>query len=183
MVSSFTLIQFRENLSSQWCGDVSETRSSMSAQLHFLCLDYDYYNVNFNQIYILSIKYIKCIKNSYYLHSLSIYICQPQFCVSARTETAIYLLAINITSPVFSGLPWWLSGKESACQAGDSSSITGSRRCPGEGNGTPLQYSCLENPMDRGAWRVTVAKESDMIWRPNDYNNSSLLHGTHCILP
>ena len=47
-------------------------------------------------------------------------------------------------------------GKESACNAGDPGSIPGSGRCPGEGNGCPLQYSCLENPMDRGAWRVTV---------------------------
>ena len=54
------------------------------------------------------------------------------------------------------GLPWWLSGKESACQAGDSGSIPGLGRSPGEGNGNPLQYSCLENPMDRGAWRATV---------------------------
>ena len=40
--------------------------------------------------------------------------------------------------------------------AGDSSSIPGSGRSPGEGNGSPLQYSCLENPMDRGTWQVTV---------------------------
>ena len=46
------------------------------------------------------------------------------------------------------GLPRWLSGKESACQAGDMGSISGLERCPGEGNGNPLQYSCLENPMD-----------------------------------
>ena len=51
------------------------------------------------------------------------------------------------------GLPRWLSGKESTCQ---------SRRCrqlgqsPGGGNGSPLHYSCLENPIDRGAWRATV---------------------------
>ena len=43
-------------------------------------------------------------------------------------------------------------GKESACHAGDPSSIRGSGRSPGEGNGNPLQYSCLENPLDRGAW-------------------------------
>ena len=42
--------------------------------------------------------------------------------------------------------------KESACSAGDLGSIPESGRCPGEGNGNPLQYSCLENPMDRGAW-------------------------------
>jgi len=45
-------------------------------------------------------------------------------------------------------------GKESACGAGDLSSIPGSGRSPGEGNGNPLQYSCLENPMDRGAGRL-----------------------------
>ena len=42
-------------------------------------------------------------------------------------------------------------GKESACNAGDPGSISGSERSPGEGNGNPLQYSCLENPMVRGA--------------------------------
>ena len=54
------------------------------------------------------------------------------------------------------GLSRWLSGKESACQAGDTGSIPGSGRCPGEGNGNPLQYICWENPMDRGAWQATV---------------------------
>ena len=43
--------------------------------------------------------------------------------------------------------PWWLSGKETACNAGDAGLIPGSRRSPGEGNGNPLQYSCLENPI------------------------------------
>ena len=42
--------------------------------------------------------------------------------------------------------------KESACNAGDQGVIPGLRRSPGEGNGNPFQYSCLENPMDRGAW-------------------------------
>ena len=46
--------------------------------------------------------------------------------------------------------------KESTCNAGDPGSIPGSGRSPEEGNGNPLQYSCLENSMDRGAWRVTV---------------------------
>ena len=53
-------------------------------------------------------------------------------------------------------LPWWLSGKEFICNAGDAGSILGSGRSPGEGNGNPLQHSCLENPMDRRAWRATV---------------------------
>ena len=47
-------------------------------------------------------------------------------------------------------------GKESACNTGDLGSIPGLGRSPGEGNGNPLQYSCPENPMDRGTWRVTV---------------------------
>ena len=47
-------------------------------------------------------------------------------------------------------------GKESAYNAGDSGSIPGSGRFPGEGNDYPLQYSCLQNSMDRGAWWVIV---------------------------
>ena len=47
-------------------------------------------------------------------------------------------------------------GKESACSAGDPGSIPGSGRSPGEGNGYPFQYSCLENSLDRGAWWATV---------------------------
>ena len=54
------------------------------------------------------------------------------------------------------GLPWWLNGKESACNAGDMSSIPGLGRSPGEGNRNPIQYSCLGSPMDRGAWWATV---------------------------
>jgi len=59
----------------------------------------------------------------------------------------------------------WLSGKESACNAGDSGSILGQEDSPGKGNGNPLQYSCLGNPMDRGVWRAIVhgvTTESDM---------------------
>ena len=47
-------------------------------------------------------------------------------------------------------------GKESACCVGDLASIPGSGRSPGEGNGNPFQYSCLEKSMDRGAWQATV---------------------------
>ena len=50
---------------------------------------------------------------------------------------------------------WWLS-KESACVAGDEGLIPGWGRSPGEGDGNPLQCSCLENPMDSGAWKATV---------------------------
>ena len=54
------------------------------------------------------------------------------------------------------GFPGGSVGKESACIAGDLGSIPGSGRSLGEGNGNPLQYSCLENPMDREAWWATV---------------------------
>ena len=69
------------------------------------------------------------------------------------------------------GLPRWHSGKESMWQAVDVDSIPGLGRYPGEGSGNPLQYSCLRNPMDRGAWRATiygVSKESDMTRQLNN---------------
>ena len=52
--------------------------------------------------------------------------------------------------------PGGSNGKESACSAGNPGLIPGSGRSPGEGNGNPLQCSCLENPMERGGWRATV---------------------------
>ena len=54
------------------------------------------------------------------------------------------------------GLPGCLPGKESTCNAGDAELIPGSGGAPGKGNGNPLQYSCLGNPMDRGAWQAAV---------------------------
>ena len=54
------------------------------------------------------------------------------------------------------GFPGGSDDKESACSAGDLGSISRSGRSPGEGNGCPLQYSCLENPMDTGAWWAPV---------------------------
>ena len=54
------------------------------------------------------------------------------------------------------GFPGGSVVKNLPANAGDSGLIPGSERSPGEGNGNPLQYSCLENPMDRGAWRATV---------------------------
>ena len=70
------------------------------------------------------------------------------------------------------GFPDGSDAKESACDAGDLGSFPGSARSPGEGNGNPFQYSCLKNPMDRGAWWPTVHrghKESDTTeWLPNE---------------
>ena len=67
------------------------------------------------------------------------------------------------------GFPGGSDDKESACSAWEAGSIPGSRRSPGVGNGNPLQYSCLENPRDRGAWWATSmgCKDSDMTERLN----------------
>ena len=57
-----------------------------------------------------------------------------------------------------------LDGKESACNARDLGSIPGLGRSPGEENGNPLQYSCLENSMDRGVWQTTAHRVTNC-WR------------------
>ena len=80
---------------------------------------------------------------SFYLLSIYLY---TFYCI------CIHLLTIN-------GLPWLLNNKESACSAGasgDESSIRESGGCPGRGYGNSLQYSCLENPMDKGTWQAIV---------------------------
>ena len=71
----------------------------------------------------------------------------------SQTEKAKYYVIPIIQ---YHGLPCGSDGRESACSAGDLGSIPRSGISPGEGNGNPLQYTCLENPMDRGAWWATV---------------------------
>ena len=66
-----------------------------------------------------------------------------------NTSAPIFILLISAK-----GLPWWLSGKDSACNAGNVCSIPGSGRYPGGGNGNPLQYSYMRNSIDRGACRL-----------------------------
>ena len=58
---------------------------------------------------------------------------------------------------------------ESAYNSGDLGSMPGSGRCPGEGNGNPLQYSCLENPMDRRSWQMTIRGVANS-WKPFGYD-------------
>ena len=86
------------------------------------------------------------------------------------TWTPVFIAALFIIARTWkqprcpsTDFPGGSDGKASAYNAGDPSSIPGSGRSPGEGNGNPLQYSCLENPMDGGAWRATVhgVTESD----------------------
>ena len=74
------------------------------------------------------------------------------------------------------GFPGRSDSKEFTCNAGDLGSVPGLGRAPGEGNGNPLQYSCLENPMKRGAWWAThhgVAKSQTQL---NDFTSDTVLH-------
>ena len=87
--------------------------------------------------------------------------------VTAKGCSEFFFLT-GIYKPVtrINGLPWWLRiSKESTCNAGDLGSIPELGRSPGEGNGYPLQYFCLENSTDRGAWQTTVHRvEKSQIW-------------------
>ena len=68
---------------------------------------------------------------------------------------------IRVWVGIDNGLPWWLSAEESTCDVG---SIPGLRRFPGDGNGHPLQYCCLGNPRDRGAWWATQSMGLQQSW-------------------
>ena len=67
-----------------------------------------------------------------------------------------YLKILVFLIYIYVGFPGGSDGKASACNAEDPGSIPGSGRSPAEGNGNPLQYSCLENSMDGGAWWTAV---------------------------
>ena len=83
---------------------------------------------------------------------------------------------------VFRCFPVVLVVKNPPANPGDLSSIPGSGRSPGEGNGNPLQYSCLEDPLDRGAWWATIhsVAETDMTEAFN-YTNSFSVMNTHIL--
>ena len=80
---------------------------------------------------------------------------------------------------MYRGFPGGSDGKESACNVGNLGSIPGSGRSPGEGNGNPLQYSCMENPMDGGAWWATVHGVAKSRTRLSDFTS---LHFTSLYL-
>ena len=86
----------------------------------------------------------------------------------------------EIMAPVFLGFPWWLSGKESAYNAGNLGLIPELGRSPAGGHGNPLQYSCLENSMDRGSWQATyiqfssVAQSCPTLCKPMNHSTPGL---------
>ena len=77
-------------------------------------------------------------------------------------EEQIFILCVSLG--LWVGFPSGSDGKESACNKGDLGLIPGSGRSPGEGNGNPLQYACLENSMDRGAWWDTFSHRVGHEW-------------------
>ena len=74
------------------------------------------------------------------------------------------------------GFPSGSDGKASVCNAGDPGSIPRLGRSPGEGNGSPLQHSCLENPMGRGAWQATVHGVAKSQTRLSDFTFIFVYH-------
>ena len=75
---------------------------------------------------------------------------------TAKNEDRHLALEISIKPRESGGFPGGSDGKESAGNTGDLGLTPGLGRSPGEGNGNPLQYSCLENPMDKGAWQASL---------------------------
>ena len=106
---------------------------------------------------------------------ISVLLQKENFFFLKTWKSSIMLLNLNFLFFIFKflihlefifayGLPWWLSGEESACQWGDASWIPEMGRSLGEGNDNPFQHCCLGKPMDRGVWWATVhgvSKESD----------------------
>ena len=108
----------------------------------------------------------------------------PQFSPKRNSDVSIahkpkYLFGCQKCHPL--GFPSSTGGKASACNAGDLGSIPGPGRSPGEGNGNPLQYPCLENPMHRRAWWATIhgVVELDMTER---LTHSSAVHQVFLVL-
>ena len=87
-------------------------------------------------------------------------------------------VSIGNLYPIMLGFPGGSEDKASACNAGDLGLIPGLGRSPGEGNGNPLQYSCLENLMDRGAWQAAVHRVAKSRTQLSDFT-----HFTHTMRP
>ena len=83
------------------------------------------------------------------------------------------LAKVETSRTIQPGFPAGSVEKESTCNAGDMGSIPGLGRYPGEGNGNPLQYSCLENPVDRGAWWAVVHRVTQSRTRLKRLSSSS----------
>ena len=100
----------------------------------------------------------------------------PNYLILDKKAGAVSVLFLTLYPS-----PGGSDGKESACNAGNPSSIAGLWRSAGEGNGNPLQYSCLENPMDTGAWLATVLGVAKSQPQLSDFTFFHFLHPTHLL--
>ena len=96
-----------------------------------------------------------------------------------QVSEAVWMLRSHSIIEAMWGFPGGSDGKESACNSRDPGSIPGSGRSPGGGHGNPLQYSCLENPMDRGVWWATVHRVTHSQTRLKRLSTHSRLHSLH----
>ena len=118
-----------------------------------ITLQYDLY-INFlPQKYCELVKYLNCFLKT--MNMIYHFICYNYVCI---------------------GFPGGSEVKASACNVGDLGSIPGLGRSPGEGNGNPLQYSCLKNPMDGGAWWGTVHRVAKSWTRLSDFTHSCMYY-------
>ena len=99
----------------------------------------------------------------------------PLMSFQCKTIKIAFIGHVHLTA----SKPFSSDGKASACNAGDLGSIPGSGRSPGEGNDNPLQYSCLENPVDGGAWGAIVHGVAKSRTRLSDFTHSV----THSCFP
>ena len=97
--------------------------------------------------------------------------------ISRKQGNPIISIHTQFRSLFVRGFPGGSLGKESDCNLGDLGSIPGLGRSPGEGNGYPFQYSCLENSMDRGAWRATIHGVTKS-WTPLSNEHFQLISNT-----
>ena len=104
------------------------------------------------RIFMISHIYEPWLKNSKY--PIKIWFTTVSHCIAVDCWSKYYVL--YFVNYVLYSIPGGSDGKESACNERDLSLILGLGKSPGGGHGNPFQYSCLENPMDRGAWPATV---------------------------
>ena len=100
----------------------------------------------------------------------------------SKLSSMFFLHAFWVTPSASEDFPRGSDSKESACNAGDQGSIPGLGRSPGGGHGNPLQYSCLENPMDRGAWWATVHRVTRSQTQLKQRSNSKCLWTASTVL-
>ena len=123
--------------------------------------------------------------NSAFVNRLLCLKCSPFFCCYLR-HFLLISLRLTLADLILSALPIFPGGSEvkvSACNTGDLGLIPGSGRSLGEGNGNPFQYSCLDNPMDRGAWWATVHGVAKSQTRLSDFTSLHFFQDFTLLLP